>query len=194
MALSLNPQKNQFVFQLPVDFIPKSIEQKYKDFITRNHSPFANILDYLNSSIMDIELPSMDFPTVEQTTRQGKKITYRSAVSPYDVIVRDGKIRIKSEDNHFNYFVFQDILMYHYINIDAIFVAPFQISVLDRNQDELFRYVLKEITFTQIAGRELGYEKTDFEFDTFDISFKVNFIDWDYIAGVKQPVLVKVPL
>lgn len=194
MALSLNPQKNQFVFQLPVDFIPQSIEHKYKDFIVRNHSVYATILDYLNASIMNIELPAMEFPTVEQNTRYGKKITYRGAISPYDTITRDGRIRIKSVDNHFNYFIFQDILMYHYINIESIFVKPFQISVLDKNQDEMFRYVLREITFTQIGGRELGYEKTEFDFDQFDINFKVNFIDWEYIAGIKEPILVKVKL
>lgn len=115
MALSLNPQKNRFIFQLPADFVPQSIEHKYKDFIVRNHSVYATILDYLNSTIMNIDLPAMEFPTSEQTTRYGKKITYRAATAPYDTITRDGKIRFKSVDNFFNYFILQDILMYHLI-------------------------------------------------------------------------------
>lgn len=194
MSLSLNPQKNNFVFQLPSDFVPNSIEHKYKDFIVRNHSVYSTILDYLNSSIMSIDLPSMVFPTSEQITRYGKKITYRSATAPYDTINREGKIKFKSVDNHFNYFIIQDILMYHYININAMFVNPFTINVLDKNKDEQFRYILREIVMTELSSRELGYEKTKFDFDVFDVSFKVNFIDWEYVAGVKEPVLLKIKL
>lgn len=194
MSLSLNPQKNNFVFQLPFDFVPKSIEYKYKDFIVRNHSVYGTILDYLNSSIMSIDLPAMEFPTSEQVARYGKKITYRAATAPYDTITREGRIRFKSADNHFNYFILQDVLMYHYININEIFVKPFTISVLDKNKDEMFRYLLREIVMTGIGGREMGYEKTAFDFDTFDITFKVNFIDWEYVAGIKEPVLVKIKL
>lgn len=194
MALSLNPQKNHFVFQLPADFVPNSIEQKYKDFIVRNHSVYATILDYLNASIMNIDLPAMEFPTSEQVTRYGKKIAYRGATAPYDTITRDGRIRFKSVDNHFNYFILQDIVMYHYINIAEMFVKPFQISVLDKNNDEMFRYLLREVIVTSISGREMGYEKTQFDFDTFDVAFKVNFIDWEYVAGLKQPTLVKIKL
>lgn len=194
MALSLNSQNNQFLFQFPTDFIPNSIEHKYKDSLIRNHSVYSNILDYINASIMNVDVPSLDFPTVEQTTRYGKKITFRGGTSPYDVLKRDGSIRLKSVDNHFNYFILQDILMHHYINVNQIFVKPFQISILDKNQDELFKYYLKEIVFSSLNGREYGYEKTEFKFDTFDLGFKVNFIDWEYVANKKEPILLKIKL
>jgi hypothetical protein len=194
MANSLNPQRSQFVFQLPVDFVPRSMEQKYKDFLVRNHIIHDSILDYLNSTIQSIDLPELTFPTVEQTTRYGKKIAYRAATAPYDTITREGRVRFKTVDNHFNYFVIQDILMYHYININEIFVKPFTINILDKNRDEMFRYKLTEVVITGMGGREMGNEKTDFEFDTFDISFKVNFIDWEYVAIKKEPILVKIRL
>lgn len=194
MAIGLNPQRNLFLFQLPADFVPREIELKYKDFIERNHSIFDSILDYLNQTIMGIEMPSLTFPTVEQTARYGKKIAFRGGQAPYDTISRDGRVRFKSIDSHMNYLIIQDILMFHYININSIFVNPFQILVLDKNNDVQFRYLLREVVMTSLVGREFGYEKTEQDFDTFDVTFKVNFIDWEYVPSIKQPILIHTKL
>lgn len=194
MATGLNPQKNQFVYQLPTDFVPNDIETKYKSFLTREHSMYNNIVDYLNSAIMGVDIPSMNFPTVEQNARYGKKINFRGGTAPYDTFTRDFKIRFKAVDNFMNYFILQDIMMFHYINVDAIFVQPFTISILDKNRDEMFKYVLREITVTGLVGKDLGYEKTDQEFDTFDLSFVANFIDWEYVGNKTTPNLIKIPL
>jgi hypothetical protein len=194
MAIGLNPQKNQFVYQLPTDFVPADIEAKYKDFIVRNQSIYNSVLDYLNGAILGVDIPAMTFPTAEQNARYGKKITFRGGTAPYDTFSRDFKIRFKAIDNFMNYFILQDIMMYHYININAIFINPFMIEILDKNRDVQFRYVLREVTVTGLVGKDLGYEKTDQEFDSFDLSFVVNFVDWEYVANKKEPLLIKVPL
>lgn len=194
MALALNSQNSQFLFSFPVDFVPKDIQNKYKDHLVRTHSVFDDIVDYLNNAILNINFPGLTFPTSTQTHKFGKEITYRSATAPYDTYTRDFVIKIESVDNHANYFMMQDILMYHYINTRDIFVNPFSIVVLDQNREENWRYELREIVFTSISPIEFGYQDTEMKLSMFSIGFKCNFIDNVYVPDLNLPTLVKTKL
>jgi hypothetical protein len=45
MANSLNSTNDAFIFNLPTDFVPKSIEEKYKIFLKNLQLPYASLID-----------------------------------------------------------------------------------------------------------------------------------------------------
>jgi hypothetical protein len=192
MALGLNSQHNQFIFSFPQDFVPDDISKKYKTHLDRFHSPFEDIVDYLNNTIQTISFPGLTFEVSEQLRKYGKKINYRSAQSPYDVFNRKFAVTMNSVDNHANYFMMQDILLYHYINTQEIFVNPFLIIVLDKNREENFRYELREIVFTGLSDLKFDYQDTDAESKvSFNVDFMCNFIDPSYTPNNNLRKLVR---
>lgn len=194
MALGLNSQHNQFVFSFPIDFVPKDIQDKYKGHLTNTHSVYDDVVDYMNSTILSINFPGLTFPVSTQTHKFGKEIAYRAAQAPYDTYDREFTVKIESIDNHANYFMMQDILMFHYINTQALFVDPMTIIILDQNRDEQWRYELREIVFTKISPIEFGYQNAKQDLATFTVGFRCNFIDNVYVPDLKFPTLVKTKL
>lgn len=193
MALALNSQGSQFVYSFPVDFVPAELEKKYKNQLERTHSVFDDVIDYLNNTIQGINFPGLTFPTVVQTHKFGKEINYRAAKAPYDTYTREFTVDMESIDNKANYFMMQDILMWHYINTN-VFVNPFMILILDQNRQEQWRYELREVVMTEITASKFGYQETSQEKDVFSIKFKCNFIDNVYVPELNLPKLIKTKL
>src|SRR6266403_683113 len=66
MSASLSSNGDNFIFNLPSDFIPKVLEDRYKIHLNNFRKPYATVIEYINSCIKDINLPGMNAPTVEQ--------------------------------------------------------------------------------------------------------------------------------
>jgi hypothetical protein len=158
------------------------------------HSVFDDVIDYLNNTIISVTFPGLTFKTSEQTKRYGKAINYRSSQAPYDVYGNDVTIKIESVHNNANYFILQDVLMWHYINTQNMFVNPFLIQILDQNRVINWQYEFREIVFTKISSITFSYSETDMKPNTFEISFKYNYIDFVYVPELKLPSLVKTKL
>jgi len=194
MATSLNSQNNQFVFSFPTDFVPKELQIKYKERLERMHSVFDDVIDYLNNSILSVTFPGLNFKTSEQIKRYGKTINYRSAQAPYDTYTNDVVIKLESVNNNANYFMLHDILMWHYVNTQNMFVNPFLIQILDQNRVINWQYEFREIIFTKISPITFSYAETDVKVNSFDLSFKFNYLDFIYIPEIKMPNLIKTKL
>ena len=115
MSINQNSNNDNFIFNFPMDFVPKELEDKYNIHLKNFHKPFSTILDYTNSNIKDINLPAMTFPTVEQTKFYGKKRDFRGAISPYDTYNRDLTITLQSVDFHISYIIYIYLYLYNYI-------------------------------------------------------------------------------
>ena len=181
MSANLNSQSNNIVFSLPKDFVPNEIEAKYKNFLKNTSQMYNTILDYLNSTITGINIPSGNMDVVEQTKYYGKKNRYRGSKAPYDLFDTTFIMKMKSVNNHANIIIFNEILMYYYISTDHIHIDQFTISILDENRNVLWTYMIDDIIFTQLAGFEFDFSKTDAEFKVVDIPFQYNkfYIDFD---------------
>ena len=195
MAASLNSQNNQFVFSFPTDFVPRELQVKYKERLERMHSIFSDIIDYLNNSILGISFPGLEFPTTTaQTRRYGKEIVYKSSKAPYDIYTKNFSIKLESVDNYANYFIIQDILMWHYIHNNSMFVNPFLIQILDKNRAVNWQYAIREIVFTKLGSLNFAYSETEIKASTFEIGFTCNYIDFEYMPDLKMPSLIKTKL
>lgn len=169
-----------FIFNFPKDFVPQEIEDRYKIHLKNYHKPYATILDYLNSTILNINLPGMNFPTVMQNKHQGKEIYSKGSVSPYDVYLREFTVILKSVDFNVSYFIIQDILLLHYIN-KTKYLENFIITIVDEERREQFKVNLTNIIPTSLSDLPLAYNIKNADSHTFTISCKFNFIDIEYM-------------
>lgn len=181
MSVNQNSNSDLFIFNFPIDYVPKELEDKYNIHLKNFHKPFKTILDYTNSNIKDITLPAMTFPTVEQVKFYGKKRDFRGSASPYDTYNRDLTVTLKSVDFHISYIIMQDILLYHYIKNAKPFLEDFTIIILDEERREQFKILVKELVPTGISDLRLSYSDKNVEEKTYTVSFKFNFIDIEYI-------------
>ena len=96
--MNANANNDLFRFRLTPGFVPKELEDRYMIALEYMKKPYASVLDYINSTIKSITMPSITLPTVVQTVGYGKKITYRGSQAPNDVFGQDLNITFKLED------------------------------------------------------------------------------------------------
>lgn len=181
MSINQNSQNDLFIFNFPMDFVPKELEDKYNIHLKNFHKPFATVLDYTNSNIKDINLPAMTFPTVTQKKYYGKERDFRGSKSPYDLYNRDLTVTVQSVDFHISYIMMQDILLYHYIKNGKPFLEDFKVTVLDEERREQYRIVFREVVPTGLSDLRLAYPEKSADEQVYTVSFKYNFIDIEYI-------------
>lgn len=178
--MSIPNSSDMFIFNFPKTFVPEHIEKNYKKFLKNSHKPYASIIDYINSGINDITIPALVFPKVKQQNIYGKDKNFRGATSPYNLYNRDFNVNVKLADFNQNYFIIQDILLYHYIN-GVPYIDPFVITFLDEERRETFKVYLNEIIPSSLSDLHIGYNLKDINNQTFTVSFNFNDIDIEYI-------------
>ena len=84
MSLRLSSQNNQFIFNFPVDFIAPYLYEDFQKLMDKNFIPYDTVLDYLNSTIKEVVVPSVSFDNSEQIKKRGKKIRWKESGSVFD--------------------------------------------------------------------------------------------------------------
>ena len=179
-----NSKQDLFIYNFPTNFVPKTMEDKYGVNLVNMHKPYASILDYLNSNILDINMPGLTFPTVEQTKPYGKVRKFRGSISPYDVYQKELNITMKFADFHFSYFVAQEAMMNSYIRNrkkESPFIDDFVVTILDEEKRELFKMYFQELTPNSQSDFRLSYANKAESFETFTLSFFYNKLDIEWI-------------
>lgn len=189
MSIGLTSNGDNFIFNLPTDFIPKSLEDRYKIHLKNYRKPYASVLDYINSSIKDINLPGMNAPTVEQTEFYSKKRTFRGSASPYDIYTRDFNITFKSVDFHVNYFIIADAFHYHYAKTGKPFIEPFTVIVVDFERREQYRIYVKEVIIKSLSDLRLANNDKGVEEKDFTLSLTFNYIDIEYMPKYGEGIV-----
>lgn len=181
MPLSLNPQENNFIFELPSSFVPNEIEVKYRKYLVAEQHIFDSVQDLINESIQSITLPGLDLPTVTQTNKFGKEIIHRGSKAPVDTFNRKFTITFQTTNGLINYLIMQDLLLYHYIKVYQTHLEGFYITVLNDNRDEIYRYNLRNVIFTSLSDYTFNYNAVETKSHTFTAGFVCNYIDPIYI-------------
>ena len=118
--LSLSPRYDLFRFSFPKDFIPKDIEKKYNELLTRNAGVITTPIDYLNESIKGISIPGIsDILILQQqhsyndgikglgkiNVEPKREQIYQSTSNPLDKINPDIKVTFRMNQGLYNYFM-----------------------------------------------------------------------------------------
>ena len=198
--LSLSPRFDLFKFILPLDFLPKEIEGKYYNILNSNAGVIQKPIDYLNESIQAINIPGMSDLILTQQQREsnsikrinkglGKinvepvhEITYLESSNPLSRIGKEFKVTFRLNQGLYNYFMMYETIFYKYLKpVDNKQEEVFLIDILDETGKITSRIKLMDVFIDGIEGLDFTYSKVERESNTFDVTFKFNNIDFEFI-------------
>jgi hypothetical protein len=185
--MRISSQNNQFILNLPTDFISKELYEKYQLYIDKNHIPYDNALDYINSTIKEISFPGFKFDYATQTKKRSKQVEFKETGNVYDKINRNIDMTFRSIDSNINYFMLSEIAVMYYLDNDKHYVPPISLSLVDKNGDTLYSIVFKNVLFKSITDLRMLYQSQDFQEKTFTVSF--NFVWFDIVWELKRKQL-----
>lgn len=188
--MRLSSLSSGFVFNLPSDFLPQSVIDKYKVVLDKNFIQYENVIDYINSTILEINFPGLSIELPEQSIIRGKKISYKPVTNVYDIVSsRDLDITLRSVDNNLNYLLLWEIMIKHYgavsdgsipSSIQYHYVKPFTVKSLDLNRDEIYTINFTELIFKGISENKFNYNSQAYTENTFNLSFRFNWYDIEF--------------
>lgn len=179
--MRLNSQSNQFIFNLPTDFVPKEISTTYEPILEKNWSQYDNIVDYLNSTIKSVSFPGISIDTPEQHLMRGKTRNYYPAKNVNDIFTtHELPITFASVDSDLNYWIMTDILMKHYLNVYDLYINPLVMDVIDIHRDVIYSIKFFEIIGVSISDITFDYSQQKVNQKEFTVTFKFNFIDIEF--------------
>lgn len=175
--MRISSQNNQFLFNLPSDFVSQETEDKLKVYMEKNWIPYQNVISYINSTIKEIVFPGVSYEGSEQTHKYGKKIEYKPAINIYDTYTNTLDITFNSVDSHSNYFMLQQIFAEYYNNTQKYYLEDMQLFILDKDGDFLYSIVFRSSLLKSLSETRFMYQSIDVSEQTFTVTFKYNFID-----------------
>ncbi len=202
--ISLSPRYDLFRIALPKSFLPVEILDKYTKILERDPNVFSTPIDYLNESIQGVSIPGMNSLTMEQTqhssnsiirsgAQEGRplgrinvepslSINYKEAANPLDKIEREFKITFKRNQGLYNYFMLYETAFWQFLKpLDKSLDRTIYVELLDEYGAVTSYVLFKDCLIDGMDGLEFGYNKAERDADTFQVSFKFNNIDFDYI-------------
>ena len=201
MALSLSPRYDLFRFCLPKDFLPEDVETKYATILSRNAGVIVKPIDYLNESIKGIHIPGISGLVMDQIQHESHPaggnrsnklgriqvepqhtMSYTSTGNPLEKIERELKVTFRMNQGLYNYYMLYETIFNHYCkHIDMPTDKVMYVEILDETGTITGRVKFKDIQLDGIDGLDFGYDKTTRDAGTFDITFKFNNIDFEFI-------------
>lgn len=195
--LSLSPRYDLFRFELPKEFMPKEVNDKWQEMLNKEPGVIVRPIDYLNESIKSITIPGISDINIQQPQhstnpieRTGKRInvdakqdnTYVGSANPLDKINREFKVTFRVDNGLFNYFMLYETIFYrickHELYDDG---DDLYIDLLDEDGTISSRIKFFQCHIDGIDGLDLSYDKIDRQTDTFDVTFKFNNIDYVFL-------------
>ena len=198
--LSLSPRYDLFRFNFPKDFLPKEVQEKYTNIINENQSVITTPIDYLNESIKGITFPGLSEAlitqiqhganSIERTDKQlGKinvepkqEITYTTASNPLDMIAKEFKVTFRMNQGLYNYFMLYETLFYRICK--PLNYPPdkvFRIELLNEDGNIVSTVKYLDVYIEGIDGLDFSYDKIERDSGTFDVTFKFNNIDFEFV-------------
>lgn len=195
--LSLSPRYDLFRFQFPRDFLPKEIEEKYNKILNRESGILVSAIDYLNESIKGTNFPGISDVNISQSQhsynsleRGDKKlnvepkidIIHTSTSNPLDKINKEFKVTFRMNQGLYNYFMLYETL-FHYIckpilrNEEPVLY----IELLDEDGVVRSRIKYMDCHMDGIDGLDFTFNKTERDAGEFEVTFKFNNIDFEFV-------------
>lgn len=195
--LSLSPRYDLFKFSLPKDFLPKEVEEKYQKLLNKNQAVLTTPIDYLNESIQGINFPGISDILIQQQQHSSNDIkrglgkinvepktdiTYQTTSNPLDKITKEFKVTFRFNQGLYNYFMLYETIFYQICKpIDRGHIPVLYIELLGESGVITSRILFKDVLIDGIDGLEFNFNKTERDSGTFDVMFKFNNIDFEFI-------------
>ena len=195
--LSLSPRYDLFKFSFPKDFLPKEILERYNKILNKDSAVIYNPIDYLNESIQGVDFPGISDLIIQQVQhgknnidRNDNKInvepahdfSYVTADNPLSKINPEFKVTFRLNQGLYNYFMIYETIFYHICKPESKPSDPvLYIEILNEDGTIISRIKFIDVHINGIDGLEFNYNKTERDSDVFDVSFRFNNIDFDFV-------------
>ena len=195
--LSLSPRYDLFKFSFPKDFLPKEVEEKYQKLLNKNQAVIITPIDYLNESIQVFNFPGISDILVQQQQHSSNNIkrglgkinvepktdiTYQTTSNPLDKITKEFKVTFRFNQGLYNYFMLYETIFHQVCKpIERGHIPVLYIELLGESGVITSRILFKDILIDGIDGLEFNYNKVERDSGTFDVTFKFNNIDFEFI-------------
>lgn len=197
--LSLSPRYDLIRFQLPKTFIPEDVEEKYTGMLNTDAYTLNNAIDYLNESIQGITIPGLSglttiqqqhgFNGINKTNKRLNvepmhEITYLTPENPLEKMDKEFKVTFRTNQGLLNYFMLYETA-FHYAcrEYRANPEMVMYVELLDENGTVISRVKFIDVYMDGIEGIDFNYSKIEREANTFDVTFKFNNIDFEYLIN-----------
>lgn len=198
--LSLSPRYDLFKFSFPKDFLPKEVEEKYSRIISKDPGVLTSAIDYLNESIQSITIPGISDINIQQVQHSSNSIgrlkgkfnvepktdiTYTTSSNPLDRIEKQFKVTFRMNQGLYNYFMLYETIFYRickpflYKPDDVLYI-----ELLGEDGTIISRIKFFDVYIDGIDGLDFNFNKVERDAGTFDVNFKFNNIDYEFIDVV----------
>ena len=197
--LSLSPRYDLFRFHLPKTFLPPEVEAKYTAILNKDAYTMTTAIDYLNESIQGVSMPGINDLTTVQTqhgsnniTRTSDRlnveaaheITYLTVENPLEKIDKEFKVTFRTNNGLLNYFMLYETAFWYACREYTWDCEPVMyIELLNEDGTAISRIKYIDVHFNGIEGLDFNYSKIERDANTFDITFKFNNIDFEYLIN-----------
>lgn len=187
--MRLSSQSNQFIFNLPSDFLPQEIINSYTPILEKNWIQYENVLDYLNSTIKTVNFPGLSIQVPEQKLPNGKIRAYKPITNVQDILTtKDLTVGFRSVDADLNYWLMYDIFIKHYLDVQNLYIKPLTVTAVDIWRDAIYKVNFYEIIAMSLSDNTFDYSQQKTNSKEFQMVFKFNFTDIEFLLN-KSKVL-----
>lgn len=185
--MRLNTVSNQFIFNLPMNFVNPDIANEYQPLLRKNFVQYENVIDYLNSTIKGVNLPGLGLNMPSQRQIYGKETWQRPATNVNDIITsHDLIVKFRSVDSDLNYFILYDIFINSYQANVGVYIEDFILVCLDNRRDAIYNIYFHETNFLSMDGNELDYSHQRANPKEFTVTFRFNYYKLEYLLATKS--------
>lgn len=183
MSAPLTSISNQFVFNLPTDFITPDLDVKLTKLLRKNRMVHDTALDYLNSSIKTVTLPTMSIPYATQKIKRGKEVHWKGTHNIYDTLNQQIDVTFNSFDSHMNYVMLRQCIVAHYLNQNDNYASPLTVTMVDVYRNPIVSYTFRSVLPITISELQLSYADQRADEKTFTVQFQFSWMDVEYMDG-----------
>lgn len=200
--LGLKGRQDGFRLLLPREFFHDAIIEKYTQILTKKHSFIMDPVEYVNQTIQKVDVLGFTNATVQQNqTATGEpwidlsrvkennflhtmsEYTYRSEVSPLQLIDKTLNIEFRHELGYLNYFILFENFWYTYARDTKYqdMVHQFNIDILNEKGVIYSRIVLYAPIVNGMDMLSFDYTQPIAQSGTFKIEFKYSNLDFEFL-------------
>lgn len=216
VSLSLPPRMDLFHFAFPKDFIPEELNEKYTKVLNKEKNVIVTPIDYLNESIQEFDFPGISDLLVEQQQRsvehpanvysqkglsghrvniepQRTNVSY-SPANMLSLINGEFTVRFRKDQGLYNYFLMYETIFHKVLKQYATneHVDPvFYLDILDSTGKIMGRVSFFQPRINGIDGFTFSYNKLERQTDTFEVKFRYNNINFDFLEEDLYPNQIK---
>lgn len=181
--MRISAQNNQFIFNLPMDFIESWQVEQFQKFMDKNFIPYTDVNSYLSSTIKEIVFPGSTYNVQEQFLKFGKNVAWKDSKNVLDTFTNEIDITFRAVDSYFNYFMLLQILVEFYLNNNKHQIPTFALQILDKDGSLIYTILFNEVLLKSISEIRLGYQNYEISEKVFNVTFRYNFIDVRWNLG-----------